>query len=374
MPVRRVHNFGVSKSEVRIGIIGTGFARSTQIPGFKNCRGARIVAIASGHRENAEAVASEFGIEHIEDDWRRIIDGDDVDLVSIVTPVVTHCEMTLAALDRGKAVLCEKPMAMNGDEARRMADRAKANGVLALIDHELRFLPGRIKAREIVRRGDIGKIKHVQLTFRSDSRANPDRPWNWWSDKRKGGGALGAIGSHVIDGFRWLLGSKVLEVCCNLATHIHERKDVDGKLREVTTDDEASLLLRFADGEVTEGATGNVSLSLVEAGKPEHRLEIFGSRGALLIEEGGDLWQSEVGEGKWDRTEVEQVEIAAGLRDSGWARGFTVFSQKIVDALREGRTTVEGAATFEDGYRTQLVLDAARESHESRCAIKLAAD
>jgi predicted dehydrogenase len=357
------------KNEVRMGIIGTGFARSTQLPAFKNCAGARLVAIASGHRENAEAVAREFGIEHVEDDWRGVVTRDDVDLVSIVTPVVTHCEIALAALAQGKALLCEKPMAMDAAEARRMADRAKEKGAFALIDHELRFLPGRIKAREILHRGDLGKIKHAQLTFRSDSRADVDRPWNWWSDIKKGGGALGAIGSHVIDGFHWLLESEVAEVSCSLATHVRQRKDEEGVVREVTTDDEANLLVRFADSDLTEGATGNVSMSMVEAGKPEHRLEIFGARGALMIEENGDLWQTEVGEGKWHQVEVDQIDIAPGLRESGWARGFTVFSQKIVDALRADRTTVEGAATFEDGYRTQVVLDAARRGHDGKCWI-----
>jgi predicted dehydrogenase len=355
---------------IRIGIIGAGFARTTQIPGFKNCKDARIVAIASARREHADEVAREFGVDHVEDDWRALVARDDIDLVSIVTPVVTHCEMTLAALDAGKAVLCEKPMAMNAGEARRMTDRAREAGVLALIDHELRFLPGRVKLRELLHRGDIGKVRHAKLTFRSDSRADVDRPWNWWSDKTQGGGALGAIGSHVIDGFRWLLGAEVSEVCCNLATHIRERKDESGKVREVTTDDEANLLLRFAESELTEGATGNVSLSMVEAGKPEHRLEIFGTLGALMIEEGGELWQSKVGDWEWKKVKTERGELAQGMRDGGWARGFTLFSLKIVEALREGRTTVEGAATFEDGYRTQLVLDAARQSHESGCWAK----
>jgi predicted dehydrogenase len=127
------------------------------------------------------------------------------------------------------------------------------------------------------------------------------------------------------------------------------------------------MLLRFADGEFTEGATGNASISLVEAGKPEHRLEIFGSAGALMTEENGDLWQSNVGDGQWTRVGVERGELAPGMRDSGWGRGFTIFSRKIVDALRAGEKTVKGAATFEDGYRTQVVLDAARRSDESGC-------
>jgi predicted dehydrogenase len=356
---------------IGIGIVGAGFARSTQIPGFANCKGARLVAIASARREHAKEVAREFGIPNVESDWRTLIARDDVDLVSIVTPVVTHCEMTLAALAHGKAVLCEKPMAMNADEARRMTEAARHAGVLALIDHELRFLPGRLKMRELLQRGEIGKAKHASVIFRSDSRADRNRPWNWWSDKTQGGGALGAIGSHVIDGFRWLLSTEVDAVTGDLATHIRERKDPEGKSRAVTTDDEANLLLRFSDGELTEGATANVSMSMVEAGKPEHRLEIFGDRGALRVEGDGELWRANVGDGDWKKVEVDRDELAPGMSDGGWARGFTAFSKKIVDALGAGRTTVDGAAAFEDGYRTQLVLDAARRSNESGCRARI---
>jgi predicted dehydrogenase len=356
---------------IRIGIIGAGFARTTQIPAFKACKGARLVAIASAHREKAEEVAREFEIENVESDWRALVARNDIDLVSIVTPVATHCEMTLAALEHGKAVLCEKPMATNAGEALRMTERAREAGVLALIDHELRFLPGRLKMRELLQRGDIGKVRHAKLTFRADSRADVNRPWNWWSDKTQGGGALGAIGSHVIDSFRWLLSAEVPYIFCDLATHIRERTDESGKIREVTSDDEANLLLRFAESEFTEGATGSAAMSLVEPGKPEHRLEIFGSAGALMIEESGELWQSKVGDGEWRRVETDRGELAPGMRDGGWARGFTAFSRLIVQALREGRNTVEGAATFEDGYRTQLVLDAARQAHERGCWAKL---
>ena len=355
---------------IRIGIIGAGFARTTQIPGFRNCKDARVVAICSAHRERAEEVAREFTIDHVEADWRALVARNDIDLVSIVTPVVTHFEMALAALEAGKAVLCEKPMAMNATEALRMTERAREAGVVALIDHELRFLTGRVKLHELLRRGDIGKVRHVRLILRADSRADPDWPWNWWSDIKQGGGALGAIGSHTIDAFRWLLGAEVAEVFCNLATHVRQRKDETGRMREVTTDDETSLLLRFADSELTEGATGNASLSMVEAGKPEHRLEIFGERGAYMIEDNA-LWQSRVGDGEWQRVETDPGELGSGMRDNDWARGFTAFSRKIVEALRAGRATVAGAATFEDGYRAQLVLDAARRSNESGCWEKI---
>jgi len=364
----------MAQDQIRIGIIGAGFAQTTQIPGFLNCRNAQLVAIASARREHAEQVARECGIPHVESDWRSLVARDDIDLVSIVTPVVTHCEMTLAALDHGKAVLCEKPMAMDADEARRMADRAREKGLLALIDHELRFLPGRLKMREMVRRGDLGKIKHAGVLFRSDSRADPNRPWNWWSDRKQGGGALGAIASHIVDGFRWMLATEVDEVTCNLATHIRERKDHEGQTHPVTTDDEANLLLRFGDSELTEGATGNVSISMVEAGPSLHRFEVFGERGALRVEGDGELWQANVGDGAWKKVDVARSELAPGMNDNGWARGFTIFSQKIVEALRAGQTTVAGAATFEDGHRTQVVLDAARISNESGCRQRPAAD
>jgi predicted dehydrogenase len=143
-------------------------------------------------------------------------------------------------------------------------------------------------------------------------------------------------------------------------------------MRRVTTDDEANLILRFEDNDLVKGATATVSLSVVESGRAEHRLEIFGSKGALRIEDSGEVWQAQTGAGDWARIETERGSLAEGMRDGGWSRGFTLFSRAIVDALREGRNVVEGAATFEDGYRTQLVLDAAHRSHESGKMEKIA--
>jgi predicted dehydrogenase len=274
--------------------------------------------------------------------------------------------MTLAALDAGRAVLCEKPTALNALEADAMRRRASERGVLALIDHELRFVPGRRLMREMLQQGELGQIRHANFLFRADSRASAERPWDWWSDVEAGGGALGAIGSHAVDAFRWLLGTEVSKVSCQLATHVRERieKQTD-KARPVTTDDEANLILRFADSALAQGATGTISLSVVEPGRAEHRLEIFGSEGALMIEDDGVLWHARTGAGQWQKIETQRGELAAGMRDSSWSRGFTAFSRAIVSALREGRNAIEEAATFEDGYRTQLVLDAARRSHQS---------
>jgi len=354
-----------NEKTIRVGIVGAGFARTTQIPGFQNCDGARVVAINSRHRENAEKVAQEFGIDTVTNDWRELVQRDDVDLVSVVTPPATHMEITLAALAHGKAVLCEKPMAMNAGEANLMTEKAREVGVLALIDHELRFLNSRRKMQSMLQDGEIGTVRHCNYLFRSDYRGVLDRPWDWWSDAAMGGGTLGAIGSHAIDSFRWLLGTEVSEVCCMLSTHIANRTDKSGQLRAVTTDDDSKLMFRFADAPIGKNVTGTASLSVVESGKYENRLEVFGTKGALMVEENGDLCHSPAGSGSWKPIEVEEATIAPGMREASWSRGFTVFSAAIVDALRAGRTTVPGAATFEDGVRIQRVLDAARTSQAS---------
>ncbi|MFL6228668.1 MAG: Gfo/Idh/MocA family protein [Pyrinomonadaceae bacterium] len=357
---------------IGVGVIGAGFARSTQVPAFRACAGARVSAIASGHRENAESVAREFDIPFVGADWREVVERADVDLVCVTTPPVFHLEMTRAALARGKAVLCEKPLAMTAaetEEMRRLADEAS---VLAHVDHELRFVPARQRARELIAAGEVGRVRHAKVLFRADSRAATDRAWSWWSDEHAGGGVLGAIGSHAVDALRWLTGAEVSEVFCRLATHVAERPDGEtGVTRRVTSDDEANLLLRFGASDVTEeSATAAVSLSMVESGEPAHRVEIFGARGALKIE-GLKLWRAEVGTGVWEEVETDDAPLAEGMRDGEWSRGFTVFSQHIIDAMREGRNVVAGAATFDDGHRTQLVLDAARRANESGRSIAL---
>jgi predicted dehydrogenase len=353
---------------IGIGIVGAGFARTTQIPGFQNCQGAQVVAIASQHRERAESVAREFGIANVCDSWKELVERDDVDLVSVVTPPSTHYEITLAAINHGKAVLCEKPMALNAGEAQRMTSKAHEAGVLALIDHELRFVNSRQTMRAMLHKGAIGKVRHCEYVFRSDYRGVLDRQWDWWSDVEMGGGTLGAIGSHAIDSFRWALETNISDVVCMLMTHVTERPHkASGSHRRVTTDDEAKLMFRFADSSLTNGATGSALLSVVESGKYENTLAIFGTTGALMVEETGELWHSPAGSGEWRPVQVDQDQLAPGMRDASWSRGFAAFSQEIIRALQEARTSVEGAATFDDGYQVQLVLDAARASSESGC-------
>jgi predicted dehydrogenase len=358
------------KEEIGIGIIGTGFARTVQIPAFQQIEGAEIVSIASARREKAESTAKEFGIAHFTDDWRETVKHKDVDLICITTPPVFHCEMTLLALENNKHVLCEKPMAMNAGEASEMFEKSKEKNLLALIDHELRFLNGRRKAFDSIRAGEIGKIRHVKYNFRAPSRGSADLPWTWWSDETQGGGTLGAIGSHIFDTLRWFTGAEISQVFCQLQTHVKQRKDSDGNLCNVTTDDEANLILRLTDNDLTEDATASISSSVVEYPAYQNRVELFGTKGAFRIEYDGELFIGKPNLDKWEKVELELNDRLEDAPNTGWNNGFLVFAKEIINTLRAGKTDVENGATFEDGYKIQIALDAARESSASGRIVK----
>jgi predicted dehydrogenase len=347
---------------VGIGMIGTGFARKVQIPAFLACENVRIASVASGSIENARATAADAGAAHFTADWHETMQREDVDLVCITTPPNLHLEMALEAVRCGKHILCEKPMAMNVAEAAEMTRAAAESPILALIDHELRFQPGRLKAYEMLREGTIGKVRHAKFFFQSPQRADPNVPWNWWSDAAAGGGALGAIASHIIDSFRWFLGTEIASVSCQLHTHVKQRTDHSGVVRPVTSDDESNMLLRFADGGVAQDATGLVSVSMAENPRYTNRLELYGELGAIRVGEIGQVDIVMNGEPEWQPIKVELGGLIDGMPDSAFSRGFVQLAPFIVDAIRSGAKKIEHAATFEDGLKVQQVLDAARES------------
>ncbi len=352
------------RKNVGIGIIGTGFARRVQIPAFQACENAAVVSVASGSIENAESTAKEFGVGHFTGDWRETVSHADVDLVCITTPPKLHREMALFALKQGKHILCEKPMAMNVGEADEMASAARGVDVLALIDHELRFQPGRQMAYSMLRDGAIGMIRHAKYLFQASYRADLSVPWNWWSDIEQGGGALGAINSHIIDSFRWFLGTEISSVFCQLQTNIKQRPFL-GEMRAVTSDDQANMLLRFADSETTEDATGLVSVSMTEGPRHRNRIEFYGTEGTLRVEDRGKIFVAKQGESDWTEIEIEPTKMAEGMPDTGFPLGFMHFAPRIVDAIANVETQIEHAATFGDGLAVQRVLDAARVSDRS---------
>ncbi len=357
--------------KIGLGFIGTGFARKVQIPAFQMCENAEIVSVASASLANAESTAKEFAIPHFTDNWRETIENKDVDLVCITTPPNLHCEQTLYALQHNKHILCEKPMAMNVAEAEKMCKAAKGKNVLTLIDHELRFQNGRQKAFQMLRNGEIGKIRHIKYVFRNAQRGDANVPWNWWSDATQGGGTLGAIGSHAIDTMQWFLGADISDVFCQLQTHVKQRTDANAEIREVTTDDETNMILRFDDSELTEDATANVSLSMVEFPDYQHSIEFVGTKGSLKVLYLGEILLTKAGESDWTKIDVELEKSIDGIFNSGFPSGFVAFAKRIVDAICEGKTEIKHAATFADGLLVQRVLDAARESNKKGLMVKI---
>jgi predicted dehydrogenase len=170
----------------------------------------------------------------------------------------------------------------------------------------------------------------------------------------------------------WFLDAEISEIFCQLQTHIKQRKDSKtNELRDVTTDDEANLIVRFADGDLTADATGSISISMTEYPKYQNRMEFFGSQGALRVEARGEVFLGKADSKDWAEIETDLGKNVEGVPDTGFARGFMNFAPEIVAAILEGKNEIENAATFEDGVKVQKILDAAHESNETGCLVKI---
>jgi predicted dehydrogenase len=343
---------------IRIGIIGTGFGQSAMVPGLRRVAGAELAAICSARRERAEAAAKAHGIPLAFDDYRAMLAEANLDLVCIATPVATHAPMTLAALEAGCHVLCEKPMAMDVREATAMLQAAEAAGRVHMIDHELRFNPTRTRIAELIATGYLGRIYYANICNVSGMRGDPSRPWDWWSDRSRGGGALGANGSHQVDLLRWWLG-EITSVSGQLNTFVQQRPDPaeGGVLRTVDSDDQFSFSARFAGG-----AQAHVFVSYVAHHGGANQVEIHGERGSLVLDQADRLWAKLLGGEVEELTVPDPLEGAPGVPNGVWARSFVHLAEELVTALREQRAPARGA-TFRDGLRCQQVLDAIRQSH-----------
>ncbi len=346
------------KNTIRIGIIGTGFGQTAMLPGFRHAAGAEVAAICSARRERAAAAAQAHSIPLAFDDYRAMLAEANLDLVCIATPVATHAPMALAAIEAGCHVLCEKPMAMDVHEAQAMLQAADAAGVVHLIDHELRFNPTRAKIAELIASGYLGQVYYAGIRNSSGMRGDPNRAWDWWSDRARGGGALGANGSHQVDLLRWWLG-EITAVSGQLNTFVQARPDPaqGGALRPVDSDDQFNFSARFASG-----AQAHVFVSYVAHHGGSNQAEIHGERGSLVLDHADRLWGKQLGSAVEELTVTDPLEGVPGVPAGVWARSFAHLAQELVTALREERAPQRGA-TFRDGLRCQHVLDAVRQSH-----------
>ncbi|HEX8153741.1 MAG TPA: Gfo/Idh/MocA family oxidoreductase [Thermoanaerobaculia bacterium] len=336
-----------------IGIIGTGWGARAQVPGFREA-GLQVVAIAGHDVAKTRAVAAELDVQAI-DDWRELISSE-IDLVSIVTPPDRHLEMATAALAAGRHVLSEKPTAVDAAEAEQLvAAAARHPNRIALIDHELRFLPSFRAARERI--GELGGIRYAEVRYASPARGDRSRAWNWWSDASRGGGIWGAVGSHFVDTLRYL-GLEIEAAQALLHTIVAERPH-DGGTRAVTADDFANVTLRLRGG-----ALAAMTFSAVAGGPDEPSvLTIHGEQGAMRLT-GEELLFAKRGEKSFRRVAGGELQDRPGNSFGGaFGTGTLLLGQALRAALDDGdRTALAPAATFADGLAQQRVLDAARRS------------
>ncbi|MCO5988263.1 Gfo/Idh/MocA family oxidoreductase [Actinoallomurus spadix] len=342
-----------------------------------------MVALAGRSRERAVAAADRLGWRSAETDWRELIRRDDVDIIDICTPGDTHAEIAIAALEAGKHVLCEKPLANTVEEAVAMAEaaeRARTDGVRSMVGFSYRRVPALTLARKLVADGRLGTIRHVRAQYLQDWIVDPEFPLVWRLDKDKAGsGALGDIGAHIIDAAQFVTGEQILGVSALMGTFVEERPLADASAglgaapagdrgRGRVTVDDAALFI----GRMSGGALASFEATRFANGRRNAlRLEINGSAGSLAfdLESMNELYF-------YDGTEDSET---AGFRrilvtepvhpyaGAWWPTGHLLgyehtFTHQAKDFLEAIGTETDPSPSFADGLQVQEVLDAVTRS------------
>ena len=326
-----------------------------------------------GRDESAVAQAARrLDWEEHATDWREVIAREDVDIVDICTPGFLHAEIAIAALEAGKHVLCEKPLANDTDEAVRMVEAARAareRGQVAALGHTYRRVPALAHARDLVAAGRLGEIRQVRASYLQDWLVDAEAGMSWRLRKETAGsGALGDIGSHAVDQIQFVTGQSVAAVRGRLATMVPERPGADGP-EPVTVDDAA-----WASLELSGGAIASLEASRMATGrKNELSLEVYGTDGALRfdLERLDELWfldatrpVTEQGFTRIVVTEPEHPYLEGWWPQGhvlGWENAFTNQARDLLLAVA-GRDPAAYSPDFEDGLALQRILEAIIDS------------
>ncbi|WP_134499341.1 Gfo/Idh/MocA family protein [Microvirga pakistanensis] len=361
-----------------IGLIGTGYmgkchalAWNAVASVFGDVPRPRLVMLAEASQELAERKAQELGFERATGDWRALVNDPGIDVVSITTPNAFHPDMAIAALEAGKHVWCEKPMATRLADAERMLAAARASGKVAALGYNYIQNPVMRLIRRILDEGQIGRVNHVRLEMDEDFMANADDLFYWKSEASSGHGALDDFGVHPLS-LLWVLLGGVRRVCGHMAKPYAERPVQGGGRRAVETYDIATVLM-----ELESGASGVLALNRSAWGrKGRIFVQIFGSNGTIVYDQ--------------ERMNEVQLYTADGAKE---AQGFRTiltgpqhppydkfipapghglgFNDLKIIECRELMRRIAGEKAhlidFEDGIRIERTIDAmARSAHEGR--------
>lgn len=345
----------MGQGPIRVLIIGTGFGGKVHAPGFASDPAFQIVGIASRRLEHARAVAEAYHIPHATQSWKKMLEEIDADLVSITSPVDLHYPMARAALEKRRHVLLEKPFALNVAQAKELAALAKAQGVVAIVNHEFRHQPGRAALTRWIEEGTLGRLEHLAMRTRLPGWArDPKRPLTWLTDRERGGGFLGALGSHDVDQLM-LWAGPVRRVFCRLRLLAPSAPGTDAAHKAITAEDCFTLLLEFRNG-----VTGLIDTFGGSRARRE-RIEVFGSEDALLVVDGAQVRRPD-GSGSFEEVKIPEDLKLEATPEMPLLAPFRVKVAMLREAILRGRPA---SPTFAQALEVQKVLDAARKSSQT---------
>lgn len=354
--------------KIKIGVVGGSFSE-VHIQGFRHCPDLEVTAVCRRQEEQAKKVAEKYQIGRYYTEFLKMIEAADLDAVSLAVPNHLHCAMTLQAVERGKHVICEKPLALTVRDAETMLAKAEAAKRVHMIGFNLRPVPAFSRIKELIDQGELGEVFHVYFSWVSNSRRNPGSLHTWRHTKEQAGfGAMGDLGVHGIDLIHWMCGD-FKKVVAEMSIYVPEHKAADGNYRKTEVEDCCSFI-----GELVNGAQVVFQASNVASCESTIRLEIHGAQGvlaALLNPRAGDFTGTLFG-GKGETRLQNVLPIPERLTaamvprfedDSPRSLFFGRLAQRFVESVRAGRSL---SPNFHDGVKAQKVLHALTESWEHR--------
>ena len=356
-------------SNRRVGIVGLGFGAQVYLPAFRS-EGWEVAALSSRTREKLAEAARAAGVPDVHIDPLEMIARSDLDAIAIATPPRSHHELAVAALRAGKHVLCEKPFALDASQAAEMNDAAQRSGRTAMVGHEFRHTPQRAYIKQLLDEGYLGGFQLCTIELFLDRYVTPEpRPLAWMAYEQEGGGLLGALGSHYVDGLRHWFG-EVASVSGRLLGLRPDTRDAKtGSIVKAETDDTFLFTLEFENG-------GIATMTASFAATPTRgaRIAVMGERGTLIAEQPGpNPMEDGVVVGSRDGSPLAPLSTPSKYTPFTDDRDHRLMAFRLL--VREfGRGIDQGLSpspNFTDGLRTQEVLDAVRASSKSGRTIRL---